>query len=136
MIGFAEPRIIANDIWVNNIGIQIQENTQPSILANNINYNRNIGIQCFSSGASKPPTIKSNHIHSNPNIGLDIVNAFVIVSHNNINLNDPAGVNPDIRYVGPPFPMISLNVVDRIAIAGSGATGLFNVTTAGGPVAP
>jgi hypothetical protein len=136
MIGFAEPRIIANDIWVNNIGIQILEHTQPSILANNINYNRNMGIQCFSSGASKPPTIKGNHIHSNPNVGLDIVNAFVVVSHNNINLNDPAGVNPDIQYVGPPFPMISLNVVDIIVIAGSGATGLFNVTTAGGAIAP
>jgi hypothetical protein len=136
MIDYAEPRIIANDIWVNNIGIQIHEHTQPSILANNINYNRNIGIQCFSSGASKPPTIKSNHIHSNPNVGLDIVNAFVIVSHNNINLNDPAGVNPDIRYAGPPYPMISLNVVDIISVAGSGATGLFSVTGAGGPIAP
>jgi len=136
MTDYGEPRIIANDIWINDIGIQIHQHTQPSILANNINYNRNMGIQCFSGGSSKPPTIKGNHIHSNPNVGLDIVNAFVIVSHNNINLNDPAGVNPDIRYVGPTFPMISLNVVDIISIAGSGATGLFNVTTAGGAIAP
>ncbi len=136
MIGYAEPRIIANDIWINYTGIEIHPSTQPSILANNISYNNAYGIICFSSGASRPVTIKSNHIHSNPTVGLDIVNAAPIVTHNNINVNDPSGVNPDIQYVGPPFPMISMNVVDIIAVAGTGATGLYNVTGAGAAIAP
>ena len=135
MVGYAEPRIIANDIWVNYTGIQIEGHTQPSILANNINYNSS-GIRCFSSGASKPPTIKSNHIHSNSMVGLDIINASPIVTHNNINFNCPMGINPDIQYVGGPFPMISLNVFDIIIVQGSGATGSFNVTSGGVPIAP
>ena len=135
MEGLAEPRIIANDIWVNYTGIDIQPETQPSILANNINYNY-WGIICSSSGASKPVTIKSNHIHSNNNCGLDIPNASPIVTHNNINFNGVPGAGPDIQYVGPPFPMISLNVFDFIVVQGSGATGMFNVTSGGAPIAP
>jgi len=136
MTDYAEPRIIANDIWVNFTGIEILASTQPSILANNINYNHGYGIRCFSSGASKPVVIKGNHIHSNPTVGLDIVNASPLVTHNNINFNDPSGINPDIQYAGPPFPMISLNVFDLIVVQGSGATGSFNVNSAGVPIAP
>lgn len=33
MIGFAEPRIISNDIWVNFTGIEIHATTQPAVLA-------------------------------------------------------------------------------------------------------
>ena len=132
MTDYAEPRIIANDIWINFTGIEIRANTQPSILGNSINYNSDYGIRCYSSGATKPVVIKGNYIHSNPTAGLDIVNSSPIVTHNNIHNNDPGGVNPDIQYVGPGFfPMVSFNVVDIIATPGTGATGQYNVTSAG-----
>ncbi len=136
MTAYAEPRIIANDIWINHIGIDIYPSTQPSILGNNINYNHGYGIRCFSSGSTKPVVINGNHIHSNTLAGLDIHNASPIVTHNNIINNYVPGLNPDIQYVGPPFPMISLNVVDSIAVSGSGATGWYNVNSAGAQINP
>ena len=136
MMEYAEPRIIANDIYVNYTGIEIHESTQPAILANDINYNQGYGIRCFSSGASKPVTIQGNHIHSNPTVGVEIFNASPVVTHNNISRNDPGGINPDIQYTGPPFPMISMNVFDIIAVPGTGATGLYNVTSLGAAIAP
>jgi parallel beta-helix repeat protein len=132
MTGYAEPRIIANDIWVNYTGIEIQPYTQPSILANNINYNHGYGIRCFSSGASRPVTIKDNHIHSNTLVGIDVGNVAPIITHNNLNYNMGGW---DIRYVGPNFfPMISFNVFDNRN--GAGATGLYNVTSAGATIVP
>ena len=136
MTEYAEPRVIANDIWVNDAGIWIDAHTQPSVLGNEINYNRSYGIRCFSNGASKPVVIKGNHIHGNPVTGIDIVSCSPVVTHNNVHNNDPGGVNPDIQYAGPPFPNISLNVFDRISLQGSGAVGAYNVTTAGVPITP
>ena len=146
MEGYAEPRIIANDIYINYTGIEIHPETQPSILANEINYNRGYGIRCFSSGASRPVTIKSNHIHSNYLTGVEIQNSSPIVSHNNINNHqvgiDMMNANPlitynslsqnvtwDIQYVGPIFPMISWNMFN--SRNGVGATGLYNLTSVG-----
>jgi hypothetical protein len=130
MTNYAEPRIIANDIWINDTGIEIQPSSQPSILANNINYNQAYGIRCFSSGASKPVVIKGNHIHSSLTAGLDIVNASPIVTHNNVHSNGTW----DIQYTGAPFPMLSFNVFDNRN--GAGAGGLYNVTSLGGAIGP
>jgi len=134
MTNYAEPRIIANDIWINYTGIEIQAATQPSIMGNNFGYNAAFGIRCFSSGSSKPVVIQANHIHSNPLVGVDIVTCTPVVSHNNIFANH--ATNPDIQYAGPPYPTISLNVVDTIWGAGTGATGMYNVDRNGAVVNP
>ena len=151
MEGYAEPRIVANDIYINFTGIEIHPETQPSILANEINYNHGYGIRCFSSGASKPVTIKSNHIHSNYITGIEIQNSSPIVSHNNINNHqlgiDMVNANPlvtynslsqnatwDIRYAGPALPMISWNMFN--SRNGAGATGLYNLTSGGAVINP
>jgi parallel beta-helix repeat protein len=129
--GFAEPRIIANDIWVNDIGIAILDYTQPSILANNINYNHT-GIRCLSSGFSKPVTIKGNHIHGNGLCGIDVSMAGPVITHNDVfyNYSPGAAVSGwDIQYIGPPFPMISFNVFDYVN--GSDAAGSYNVDSRG-----
>jgi len=87
---------------------------------------------------SSPSLQKENDsccpLHSNLIVGLDIFFASPIVTHNNIINNYTPGVSPDIQYVGAPFPMISLNVVDSIAVAGTGATGWYNVTSAGAQI--
>ena len=137
MSGWAEPRIIANDIWLNNTGIDILGSTQPSIIANNINYNNFYGIECGSSGATKPVVIRGNHIHSNATTGVFIWGgAAPIISHNDIIDN---GIF-DIDYIGPPLgaPMISLNVVDFYNPPGGGAAGLgnYNVDRLGFPNDP
>jgi hypothetical protein len=130
MIDYAEPRIYANDIWINYTGIEIHPNTQPSILANNLSYNQQFGIRCFSSGASKPVVIKGNHIHSHNTAGLDVVSSAPIVTHNNIHSNP--GV--DIQYDATSAPVVSLNVFDNVN--GAGTAGLYNVTTLGLAIAP
>jgi len=133
---FAEPRIIANDIWVNFTGIEIHPASQPSIMSNNINYNQGYGIRCFSSGSSKPVVIRGNHIHSNPLAGLEASFCSPLVTHNDIINNDPAGLNPDIIYIGPPFPTFSMNIFDINPSAGTGAGGALNLTSAGAPAMP
>ena len=134
MTNYSEPRIIANDIFVNFTGIEIQPETQPSIMANNINYNHSHGIICYSSGASRPVTIKGNHINSNYVAGVETFNCTPIITHNNINYNV---TGQDIIYTGPPVPMISFNVFDnRLMIGGTPATGLYNVTSVGAAIAP
>jgi len=143
---FAEPRIIANDIYINDCGIWIDPNTQPSIIDNNINYNYEAGIRCFSSGASKPVVIKSNHIHSNVDpsglnpAGIWVSEASPIITHNNIHNNDRTGggTGPDIDYSTcmTIFPMISLNVYDIINRSVPPANGNFNVDSMGNPIMP
>jgi parallel beta-helix repeat protein len=145
MSGFAEPRIIANDIYLNGIGIWVLNNTQPSIIGNNINYNYDIGIGVLSMGASKVPVIMGNHLHSNVHTpmgaGIFVSTSPVMISNNNITQNDAVNIPriwADIDYstsMGP-FPMISLNVFDIIKFPGMGATGNYNVTSAGAPIAP
>jgi hypothetical protein len=132
MTNYAEPRVIANDIWINDTGIEVQPSSQPSILANNINYNQSYGVRCFSSGSSKPVVIKGNHIHSSGTAGLDAVNASPIVTHNNIHSNGTW----DVQYAGAPFPMVSFNVYDNINRIGGTAGGLYNVTSPGGAIGP
>jgi len=147
MSGYAEPRIIANDIYLNEHGIWIANSTQPSVIGNNINYNFQSGIWCTSTGASKRVVITSNHIHSNCHTaggaGIMIDNSNVMVSNNNVTQNDavnPQPIWPDIDYttlLGPgPGPMISLNVFDIINTSGGGAGGNYNVTSNGLPIAP
>jgi hypothetical protein len=129
MEGYAEPRIIANDIYVNKIGIQILPYTQPSILSNDINYNRAFGIRCFSNGASKRVTLHGNHIHSShPSaiIGIDIQLSNPVITANNVTNN-----GTDINYVGGPFPTLNQNTFDTRTPPAGGATGQFNATTAG-----
>jgi hypothetical protein len=130
MTDYAEPRIIANDIWINYTGIEIHPSTQPSILANNLSYNIAYGIRCFSSGSTKPVVIKGNHIHSHNTAGLDIIGSAPIVTHNNIHSNP--GV--DIQYDPASAPMISLNVFDNVN--GLGTAGLYNVNTLGLAINP
>lgn len=157
MGGYAEPRIIANDIYLNECGIWINNNTQPSIIGNDINYNFEAGIRCLSNGASKPVVITGNHIHSNAgNAGNQPAGIWVqlmpalpppnywgspIISQNVITNNDRNGAGrPDIDYsacqVGF-IPMISLNVYDIIIRAGGmPGIGNYNVTSAGGMINP
>ena len=147
MEDFTEPRIIANDIYLNEYGIWVEPETQPSIIGNSINYNLDAGIVCNSSGYTKPVVIKSNHIHSNVLSGSSLQagiwvgnDATPIISHNNVHNNGTGvpGGGFDIDYSGCTtfFPMISLNVFDFINASGGGATGLYNVTSGGLAIAP
>lgn len=134
MEGYAEPRIIANDIYVNKIGIQIQPSAQPSILSNDINYNTAFGIRCFSNGASKRVTVHGNHIHSSTGggiIGIDIQFCNPVITANNVTFN-----GTDINYVGGPFPTLNQNTYDTRTAAGGAAVGQFNATSGGVIIAP
>ena len=142
---FAEPRVIANDIYLNDCGIEIDPNAQPSILSNDINYNITAGIRCYSAGANKNVVIMGNHIHSNTGMtginsaGIFISNCDPMVTHNNIAQNRRAGGTfPDIDYsscVGM-WPMISWNVYDNINRSATSATGNYNLTSGGIVIAP
>jgi parallel beta-helix repeat protein len=149
MINFAEPRIIANDIYICKFGIWIAASTQPSIIGNNINYNFEAGIVCNSNGSSKPIVIKSNHIHSNVNknavshrAGIYVMDFTPIITHNNIHNNpNSSGLGSDIDYSSctTSAPMISLNVYDvvnRTTLPNPIASGQYNVTSAGGTINP
>lgn len=134
MEGYAEPRIIANDIYINKTGIEIRQNTQPSILSNNINYNRAFGIRCFSNGASKRVTIHGNHVHSSSPgaiIGIDIQFSSPVITSNNVTSN-----GTDINYVGPLFPTLNQNTFNTRTAIGGAAVGQFNATTAGVVIVP
>lgn len=149
MTGAAEPRIFANDIYLNSTGIEIHPTGQPSILSNNINYNRVFGIWTSSNGATKPVVIQGNHIHSSaliasppppaPPLGAGIfitVNSVPIIAQNVVINNDPAGINPDIDYStnAPALPVLNQNVYNIINRIGGGAgpgAGQYNVTAGG-----
>jgi hypothetical protein len=149
MRDFAEPRIIANDIYICEFGIWINASAQPSIIGNDINYNYEAGIVCNSNGSSKPVVIKSNHIHSNVNqnasshmAGIYVMDFTPIITHNNIHNNpNTSGLGSDIDYSSctTSAPMISLNVYDvikRTTPPNPPASGNYNVTTAGGNINP
>ena len=149
MRDFAEPRIIANDIYTCEFGIWIDASAQPSIIGNDINYNYEAGIVCNSNGSSKPIVIKSNHIHSNVNqnasshmAGIYVMDFTPIITHNNIHNNpNTSGLGSDIDYSSctTSAPMISLNVYDvikRTTPPNPLASGNYNVTTAGGNINP
>jgi len=145
MQGFAEPRIIANDIFLNECGIWIDANTQPSIIGNNINYNFEAGIRCYSNGASKRPVISFNHLHSNAHnggsqpAGVWIQDSNVILTQNNITQNDANLVGlPDLDYslCTTSYPTISLNVYDNINRSTPPATGMYNATSGGIAITP
>jgi hypothetical protein len=145
MAGRAEPRIIANDIYLNETGIEIHPNTQPSVLSNNFNYNWDAGIRTFSNGAGKPVVIQGNHIHSSARgtqpAGIWIGNMSTpIIAHNIVTDNDPAGINPDIDYTTnfPATPILNLNVYDIIVrpAAIPVGTGSFNANSLGAPINP
>ncbi len=143
MLGLAEPRIFANDIYINECGIWIDGLTQPSIHNNNINYNFEAGIRCYSSGASKPPVIQGNHIHSNcpgdgsgsQPAGIYIFECSPIITHNDVINNDRAGggTDPDIDYMNctTTWPTISYNVYDIRFTSATPALGQYNTTSAG-----
>jgi parallel beta-helix repeat protein len=132
MKDYAEPRIIANDFWVNYTAIWIEPYTQPSILSNAIAYN-SYGIRCFSSGYSNVVVIKGNHIHSNDLFGIDVGDAMPAITHNNLYNFNVGGT--DIQYTGPnSFPMISFNVFDTVS--GTGANGSYNVNFWGASINP
>jgi len=146
MSGYAEPRIIANDIYINDVGIFINQVTQPSIIGNDINYNRTYGICCNSQGATKRVVITGNHIHSSARVaggaGIKVFNANPMITLNHITQNDINLQLPDIDYSTCAQgwvnnPMISLNVYDVISRnAPPAATGSFNVTSNGVIIAP
>ena len=147
---YAEPRVIANDIYLNDVGIEIDPPSQPSIIGNNINYNIRVGIACFSMGATKRVVIAGNHIHSNtgnqtapPGLlpaGIFISNCNPMITQNNITQNRrTGGTFWDIDYslCSSVFPMISQNVFDFInPMVPAGATGLYNVTQNGAVITP
>lgn len=140
---YAEPRVFANDIYINEVGIFIMPPAQPSIHNNNINYNYECGIRCYSSGSNKPPVIMGNHIHSNcPGTGAGIQPAGIyvqdcspLIMHNTVVNNDRMGgvTDPDIDYSGciTIFPTISYNVYDVRPIPSTFAPGQYNTTSAG-----
>lgn len=146
----AEPRLIANDIYVNDVGIEIDPPAQPSIIGNNINYNNYAGIVTYSAGLNKNVVIMGNHIHSNTgtgnpflftSAGISVMNGDPMITQNNVSQNrtNPQGSYADIDYSGCAgvFPMISLNVYDYINRSGVGtAGGLYNVTSAGVAINP
>jgi len=154
MTGLAEPRIFANDIYLNNTGIEIQPTGQPSILSNNINYNRMFGIFTMSNGATKPVVIQGNHIHSSalfvspppppPPLaaGIWITGMSVpVIAQNVVINNDPAGINGDIDYStnGPVLPILNQNVYNLINRPGGGpgpGAGQYNVTSGGAMINP
>ena len=150
MIGYAEPRIIANDIYLNSCGIAIYESTQPSIIGNNINYNNQAGIRCFSHGASKRVIITGNHIHSSAHQGTSMIAGIwisicnPIISFNNITQNDNSKppTLPDIDYSScvlpiTNFPTINANVYDIITRSAAGnAQGNFNTNSNGLVIGP
>lgn len=148
MMGFAEPRIISNDIYLNECGIWIDPNTQPSIIGNNINYNFEAGIRCFSNGASKRVVITGNHIHSNCHVGgfqpagIWIQNCNPMVTLNNITQNSVplGGGMPDIDYSTcfTSFPTISTNIFDLIIrpMMPPFAMGIYNSTSMGLAITP
>jgi hypothetical protein len=143
---YAEPRVDANDIYINDVGIEIDPPAQPSILSNNINYNLQAGIRCFSNGSTKRVVIMGNHIHSNTgtsgtnSAGIFIGNCNPMITQNNITQNRRGtGSFPDIDYSLCNFfsPMISLNVYDNISRSPIGpAGGNYNVTSTGAMIAP
>jgi hypothetical protein len=145
---YSEPRIISNDIYLNDCGIEIDPPAQPSILSNNINYNTLAGIRCQSNGFTKRVVIIGNHIHSNtgpPIPGLNSAGIWIgsgnpVITQNNISQNRRSGSSfPDIDYAGcsnPFYPMISLNVYDYILRSGTSASGNYNVTSAGAIIQP
>jgi len=144
MVNYAEPRIIANDIYQCEFGIWVDPLTGPSIIGNEISYNFEAGIVCASNGIGKPVVIKSNHIHSNaqPNssshqAGIYVNDASPVITHNNIQDNLSAG-GVDINYstCASAYPMISLNVFDVILKSSTMATGLYNVTSGGAAITP
>jgi hypothetical protein len=143
---FAEPRIIANDIYLNGTGIEIDPPSQPSILSNNINYNEEAGIRCFSPGASKRVVIQGNHIHSNTgpsgfqSAGIYVSGSNPMITHNNVTQNRRGGsFFPDIDYstcIFPMLPTISVNIYDFITGSIPAAPGQYNSTAAGGTITP
>lgn len=151
----SEPRIIANDIYVNDVGIEIDDPAKPSIIGNNINYNDYAGIVTYSSaGLNKNVVIMANHIHNNTgtgnpfsftSAGISVMQGDPMISQNNVSQNrtNPQGTYADIDYSNctGSYPMISLNVYDWINRAGGGAGpgpagGLYNVTSAGVAINP
>jgi hypothetical protein len=142
---YAEPRVDANDIYLNDVGIEIDPPAQPSIIANNINYNVQAGIRCFSNGATKRVVIMGNHIHSNTGtVGANCAGIFIndcnpMITQNNITQNRRgASTFPDIDYsfCNSFFPMISLNAYDNILRSPSTAGGNYNVTSTGAAIGP
>jgi parallel beta-helix repeat protein len=147
MMGYGEPRIISNDIYLNECGIFINPMTQPSIIGNNINYNFEAGIRCFSNGAAKRVVITGNHLHSNCHMGgvqpagIWIQDSRPMVTLNNITQNNvpPALGLPDIDYSPcvANFPTISTNIYDIIIRSGGPpAPGIYNSTSFGLAIAP
>jgi hypothetical protein len=148
-----EPKIIANDIFENEFGITINLDAFPSIIGNNINYNYEAGIDCYSSGGTngtvfKPVIIDGNHIHSNCHAGavspagIRVNNCSPIITHNDVVNNDDSNqppTLPDIDYSSCSSsicPMISLNTYDIIFRGPTSAKGRYNVTSTGGAIAP
>jgi hypothetical protein len=146
----SESRIISNDIYLNDCGIEIDNPAQPSILSNNINYNNLAGIRCQSQGLTKRVVIMGNHIHSNTGMvpmGLTTAGVWIgygsnpVITQNNISQNRRSGGAPDIDYSacssGSIYPMISLNVYDFILRSSPiTASGNYNVTSSGAAILP
>jgi parallel beta-helix repeat protein len=145
MQGLAEPRIIANDIFSNNVGIRVMPSTQPSIMSNNINYNRTNGIWCNSGGATKPVVFQANHINSTAGGVAQAGGIYItppgtpIISQNVLTAN-----NPDLDFstcIQGLYPNISLNVFSTmiqplIPPYVPGLIGNYNVNSAGIPITP
>jgi len=133
MEGYAEPRIIANDIYVNTDGIVINMIAQPSILGNDINYNHRYGInsQTVSSPVMQRATIHGNHIHRNGVCGILSANSDPVISANNITNNVT-----DINYMQAPFKLPTINQNTFDIRVGLGAPGRFNATSNGLVIAP
>jgi hypothetical protein len=148
LTGTVEVRIISNDIYKNEWGININSLAFSSVIGNDIHHNYENGILCNSNGnPNSPVVIKSNHIYGNchPNAitpaGIFVNNTAPIITHNNIIKNSLYSGGPvtdiDYQYCNTFAPMISLNVFDVINKSpAKPATGSYNVNSLGAPITP
>lgn len=146
---YAEPRVIANDIHLNDCGIRIEGETQPSIIGNDINYHYEEGIICISTPpTAKQVVIKGNHIHSSnngpgPNPGpMNLGVAFdsqPLVTHNTFGDHPFKTGITDIDYSSNSMtvaPILLYNVYNFIIGNGAPGIGNYNTNRAGGTMVP
>lgn len=147
---YAEPRVLANDIHLNDCGIRIEGHAQPSIVGNDINYNYEEGVICIAQPRTpKQVVIKGNHIHSSNNRGLPPIpgpmnlglafDSQPLVTHNTFGDNPVFPGVTDIDYtLNSPgaAPILLYNVYNFLNGNGAPGIGNYNTNRGGGMMAP
>jgi hypothetical protein len=145
----AEPRVLANDIHLNNCGIRIEGAAQPSIVGNDINYQFEEGIVCIAQPMTgKQVVIRGNHIHSsnhggipNPacmNLGVAL-DSRPLVDGNSFGDHPLAAGVIDIDYslnMPGASPILNHNTYQLLNGNGGPGSGSYNADRMGNPIAP